>query len=133
MKFAQIICLTLLSLSSFAQVSLTKLQVEYQERPLGMDESKPRFSWQMLRNSATRGDKQSAYRIQVKDEKQNVVWDSQKIKSDISIGISYAGKALTARQKYSWQVQVWDQKNRLISANSSFETGLLNSGWNDAQ
>ena len=133
MKSAQIICLTLLSLYSFAQVTLTKLQVEYQERPLGMDESKPRFTWQMLRNSATRGDKQSAYRIQVKDEKQNVVWDSQKIKSDISIGISYAGKALTARQKYSWQVQVWDQKNRLISANSSFETGLLNSGWNDAQ
>ena len=133
MKFAQIICLTLLSLSSFAQVSLTKLQVEYQNQPLGMDESKPRFSWQMLSNSTTRGDKQSAYRIQVKDEKQNVVWDSQKIKSDISIGISYAGKALTARQTYTWQVQVWDQKNRLISANSSFETGLLNSGWNDAQ
>ncbi len=133
MKFAQIICLTLLSLSTFAQVNLTKLQVEYQDRPLGMDESKPRFSWQMLSYSASRGDRQSAYRIQVKDEKQSLVWDSQKIKSDISIGISYAGKALTARQKYTWQVQVWDQKNRLVSANSSFETGLLNSGWNNAQ
>lgn len=133
MKFAQILCMTLLSLSSLAQVSLTKLQVEYQEQPLGMDENKPRFSWQMQSNSASRGDKQSAYRIRVKDEKQNLVWDSQKVKSDISIGISYAGKTLAARQKYTWQVQVWDQKNQLVSANSSFETGLLNSGWNDAQ
>ncbi|MBP6094496.1 MAG: alpha-L-rhamnosidase N-terminal domain-containing protein, partial [Cytophagaceae bacterium] len=133
MKFAQLLCLTLLSLSSFAQVSLTKLQVEYQDRPLGMDETKPRFSWQMQRNSTSRGDKQIAYRIQVKDEKQNLVWDSQKIKTAISIGISYAGKALVARQKYTWTVQVWDPKSRVISANSSFETGLLASGWKDAQ
>lgn len=133
MKFAQILCMTLLSLSSLAQVSLTKLQVEYQDQPLGMDENKPRFSWQMQSNSASRGDKQSAYRILVKDEKQNLVWDSQKIKSNVSLGISYAGKALAARQKYTWQVQVWDQKNQLVSANSSFETGLLTSGWNDAQ
>ena len=133
MKFAQLLCLTLLSLSSFAQVSLTKLQVEYQDRPLGMDETKPRFSWQMQSNSTSRGDKQIAYRIQVKDEKQTLVWDSQKVKSDISIGISYAGKALVARQKYTWTVQVWDPKSRVISANSSFETGLLASGWKDAQ
>ena len=133
MKFAQLLCLTLLSLSSFAQVSLTKLQVEYQDRPLGMDETKPRFSWQMQSNSTSRGDKQIAYRIQVKDEKQTLVWDSQKVKSDISIGISYAGKALVARQKYTWNVQVWDHKNRVTSANSSFETGLLTSGWKDAQ
>ena len=133
MKFAQLLCLTLLSLSSFAQVSLTKLQVEYQDRPLGMDETKPRFSWQMQSNSTSRGDKQIAYRIQVKDEKQTLVWDSQKVKSDISIGISYAGKALVARQKYTWTVQVWDPKSRVISANSSFETGLLASGWKGAQ
>ncbi len=133
MKFAQIICLTLLSLSGFAQVSLTKLQVEYQDRPLGMDEPKPRFSWQMLSKTANRGDKQSAYRVLVKDEKGKLVWDSQQVNSDISIGISYAGKALEARRKYTWEVQVWDQKNRKASANSTFETGLLQSGWHNAQ
>ncbi len=133
MKFAQIICLTLLSLSGFAQVSLTKLQVEYQDRPLGMDEPKPRFSWQMLSKTANRGDKQSAYRVLVKDEKGKLVWDSQQVNSDISIGISYAGKALEARRKYTWEVQVWDQKNRMTTANSTFETGLLQSGWHDAQ
>ena len=116
-----------------AQFKIKNLQVEYQSAPLGMDEAHPRFSWQMVSLSAQRGDKQLAYRIQVKDEKQNLVWDSQKIKSDVSIGINYAGNALKPRQKYSWQVAVWNQKNRIISANSSFETGLLNSSWKDAQ
>ena len=133
MKFALILCLSLLSLPIFAQVTLSKLQVEYQSKPLGMDETKPRFSWQMLSKTTNRGDKQSAYRVLVKDEKQALVWDSQKVNSDISIGISYAGKSLEARQKYTWTVQVWDQKNRLATANSTFETGLLQIGWHDAQ
>ena len=133
MKFATLFCLTLLSLTSLAQVSLSKLQVEYQEKPLGMDETKPRFSWQMQSKTTNRGDKQTAYRILVKDEKQALVWDSQKTNADISLGISYAGKTLEARTKYTWTVHVWDQKNRMATANSTFETGLLSSGWHDAQ
>jgi alpha-L-rhamnosidase len=133
MKFVLILCFSIVSLPIFAQVSLSKLQVEYQNKPLGMDELNPRFSWQMLSKTANRGDKQLAYRITVKDEQGDLVWDSQKIKSDISIGISYAGKTLVARQKYTWTAQVWDQKNRMTTANSTFETGLLHSGWHDAQ
>ncbi len=133
MKIAILFCLTLLSFESLAQVNLTNLQVEYQEKPLGMDEAKPRFSWQMRSQSKSHGDKQTAYRIQVKDEKQNLVWESKKVKSDISIGINYTGKPLQARQKYTWTVQVWDQKNRISTAHSTFETGLFATGWHDAQ
>jgi len=69
MKFALLLCLSFLTFTSLAQVSLTKLQVEYQEMPLGMDERKPRFSWQMQSKSGARGDRQIAYRILVHDEK----------------------------------------------------------------
>ena len=133
MKFVVLFCLTILSISSLAQVNIHKLQVEYQEKPIGMDETKPRFSWQMQSKTSARGDRQIAYRILVKDEKNQPVWDSRKIKSDVSIGISYSGKALEARTTYSWTVQVWDQKNRMTTANSTFEIGLLQSGWHDAQ
>jgi len=54
------------------------------------------------------------------------------VNSDLSLGISYAGKALDARTKYSWNLQVWDQKNHVSRAKSSFETGLLNESWNEA-
>ncbi len=133
MKFALLLCLSMLSLSSFAQVSLKNLQVEYQEKPLGMDESKPRFSWQMQGKAGARGDRQTAYRITVVDEKNQLVWDSKRIASDISLGIPYAGTALKARTNYTWTIQVWDQKNQVSTANSTFETGLFQSGWNDAQ
>jgi alpha-L-rhamnosidase len=132
MKFAILLCLSFLTFTSLAQVSLTKLQVEYQERPLGMDESKPRFSWQMQSKAGARGDRQIAYHIMVQNDKNQIVWDSKKVRSDISLGISYAGKALEARTAYSWTVRVWDQKNQVSSAKSSFETGLLKESWNDA-
>jgi alpha-L-rhamnosidase len=130
MKFALLLCLSFLTFTSLAQVSLTKLQVEYQAKPLGIDESKPRFSWQMQSKPAARGDRQIAYRIVVQNDKNQIVWDSKKVASDISLGISYAGKALEARTAYAWTVQVWDQKNQVSSAKSSFETGLLNESWN---
>ncbi|MEY4273560.1 MAG: hypothetical protein RL638_508 [Bacteroidota bacterium] len=132
MKFALLLCLSLLTFTSLAQVNLTQLQIEYQEMPLGMDELKPRFSWQMLSKAGARGDRQIAYRILVQDEKNQAVWDSKKVNSDISLGISYTGKALEARTKYTWTLQVWDQKNQVSSAKSSFETGLLNESWNEA-
>lgn len=119
-----------------AQFKIKNLQVEYQQEPLGMDEAHPRFSWQMESTGSTRNEQQSAYRIIVKNSKNQQVWDSQTVQSDLSLGIAYAGSAMQAREKYTWTLQVWNAKKTSASAVSSFETGLLNpktSAWNGAE
>jgi alpha-L-rhamnosidase len=108
-----------------AQFKITNLQVEYQSEPLGLDEAHPRFSWQMESVKATRGEKQTAYRIIVENSQKKIVWDSQKISSDISLAIPYAGLGLQAMEKYAWKVQVWNQNKLSNIATSSFETGLM--------
>jgi alpha-L-rhamnosidase len=107
-----------------AQVKINNLQVEYQSAPLGLDEAHPRFSWQM--ESPVRGEKQSAYRIVVQDEKGRAVWDSKRQNTSSSLGIIYAGEVLKAKSAYGWTLEVWNRENKLAKANSHFETGLMN-------
>ena len=59
------------------------LQVDDLERPLGIDDAAPRFSWQLM--DATRGARQTAYRVLVATQADLLkngnsdVWDSGKI------------------------------------------------------
>lgn len=120
-----------------AQFQLTKLQTEYQETPLGIDIQKPLFNWQMKADSKLVGLSQKAYQIQVTDESGTIVWDSKKIVSGTSVGISYNGQALRATTRYTWELSVWNQNNKKKTAKSWFETGLMNSdsklsAWNSA-
>lgn len=91
---------------SFGQAEPSMLQVEYEANPLGIDVHQPRFSWQMQAADAQRGQRQSAYQIVVTDEAGKTVWDSQKVNSDVSLAIEYAGSALqpgpaiTGRSRY---------------------------------
>lgn len=122
------------SLGAKAQFSLQNLQVEYQKAPLGLDEAHPRFSWQM--NTTARNAKQTAYRIVVRQESGQTVWDSQQQNTDISLGIPYAGEALQAKTAYRWTLEVWDSAKKKSTSSSRFETGLLNSGidaWKGAE
>lgn len=121
----------------YGQFDITRLQTEYQETPLGMDVQKPVFSWQMNADTNLRGVSQKAYQIEVIDESGSTVWNSKKVESGISVGISYNGEALKATTRYTWKVSVWDQNNKEITAKSWFETGLMNpdpklSAWNGA-
>lgn len=114
------------------------MQVEYSETPLGIDVNAPRFSWQMKAPEDKRGYAQRAYRIIVKDDSGNPVWDTDKIMDDTSIGIVYAGDPLKATTRYNWTVTVWDQTGSTATASSWFETGLMNpdpnlSAWDGAQ
>jgi alpha-L-rhamnosidase len=112
---------------------IDSLRVEYSENPLGIDELHPRLSWQ-LRSSA-RGVAQSAFEIRVaRDEAslraaQDLTWDSGKIASSQSIQYNYAGPALQSRQRYFWQVRVWDAQGQDLgwSAAAHWEMGLVNS------
>ncbi len=107
------------------QMTITDLMVEYQSTPLGMDEPRPRFSWKMVAPDGERGYDQTAYRIEVTDEQKKVIWDTQKVSSDSSLGVTYAGPALQPATRYHWQVSVWNQKDEMRQNTSWFETGLM--------
>jgi alpha-L-rhamnosidase len=111
--------------------SLGVLRVEYADNPIGIDVTRPRFSWQLL--SSARGVAQTAYQIRVaRDEKSlrdglNLLWDSGKLLSDESIQHVYQGPSLQSRQRYYWQVRVWDEHGIDLgwSAVAHWEMGLL--------
>ena len=108
------------------------LQVEYMETPLGIDVAEPRFSWQML--SERYDQRQVAYRIVVKEkETERTVWSSDPVPSDVSVGVVYAGEPLRPATRYDWTVTVWNAEQDSVSVTSWFETGLMDSGWSDAQ
>lgn len=113
------------ALQAQAAVVVRNLEVEYRTTPLGIDVAEPRFSWQMAATAGERGCAQSAYRIEVRDAKGVVVWDSKRTESAESLGIKYAGGALKAATRYSWTVTVWDQAGTRLTATSWFETGLM--------
>jgi len=112
------------------------LCTEYTTTPLGFDVLQPRFSWQMV--SKIPGSFQKAYQIKVTDEAGQVVWDSGKTKSNVSLNIKYSGTALRPTTRYHWIVCVWDQSQKKHVAESWFETGLMNpdpqlTAWNGAR
>ncbi|RLD74734.1 MAG: alpha-rhamnosidase, partial [Bacteroidetes bacterium] len=117
------------------QIDIIDLQYEYKVNPVGVDISKARFSWKL--ESKQRGVKQTAYQILVAsslellDDKQADIWDSEKIDSDKSIQIYYEGKTLESNKKYYWKVKVWDQDGQThISETAFWTTGLFNdSNW----
>lgn len=119
-----------------AEIQIANLKVEYTETPLGIDVARPRFSWQMHVPGNERGYRQTAYQLVITDETGDIVWDSYKIKSDISLNIEYSGRPLLATTRYNWKVSVWDQNNNKYTGISWFEIGLMNpriSAWNDAK
>lgn len=119
-------------------VSIEKLKVEYTETPLGIDVAAPRFSWQMVLPAQARGYSQTFYQLLVAADNGQLVWDSGKIKSDLSLNIPYAGAPLQPATRYAWRVTVWNQKGEQASSSSWFETGLMSKdsayeGWSGAR
>lgn len=113
-----------LSLGTLAQVKLQGLLTESSVTPLGIDETTPKFTWQM--SAPGRGYRQTAYQIIVVDSKGVIYWDSKKLTSSVSLNIPYSGKALQPATRYTWKVTAWDQGGMRTSASSWFETGLMN-------
>jgi alpha-L-rhamnosidase len=116
--------------------SIVGLEVEYTSTPIGIDVKTPRFSWQMLAPEGSREYSQTAYQVTVKDATGKLVWNSNKVKSGVALGIVYTGSPLKGTTRYTWTVRAWDQTGRVSSGTSWFETGLMDtgmSGWNGAQ
>lgn len=117
---------------------INNLEVCHMQNPIGIDEETPVFSWRM--ESSTTGEAQNAYRIQVAESKEALedgacVWDSGKVKESVSVGIVYEGEALKPRQRYFWQVEVWNEEDISYTSmeESWFETGLMGEGMADAR
>ncbi|RYF74938.1 MAG: hypothetical protein EOO39_07750, partial [Cytophagaceae bacterium] len=87
--------------TAFANVSIVKLNVDYQPTPLGIDQATPHFSWQMKALDTKTGYVQKAWQLIVTDSKNQVVWDSKRVSSDLSHGIEYAGKPLQPTTRYT--------------------------------
>ncbi|WP_185781823.1 alpha-L-rhamnosidase [Croceivirga lutea] len=121
-----------------AQTPTQELTAEYMQTPLGIDVETPRFSWQMKTDSNAHGQQQTAYQIKVSSERGDLVWDSGKVNSEVSLAIPYQGEKLQSRTKYTWELYVWDEKNKKSENSSWFETGLMDSNssseqWNSAK
>ncbi len=128
-RIYSLICLSFAFILAMGQVNVTRLLVENLENPVGLDETQPRFSWQI--SSDRRNVMQSAYEIRVYLGNQ-VVWNSAKVSSGQSVHVPYAGSALQSGKKYHWQVRVWDNNGKASkwSSRASFQMALLNkSDW----
>ena len=99
-----------------------RLRVEYLKNPMGIDVTKPRFSW-----NCEDGIKQSAYQIRAVNEEGKELWDTGKVEFSQMVHISWGGESLKSRERVFWKVRLWDEKEELgeWSEEAYFELGLL--------
>ncbi|RWY53804.1 alpha-L-rhamnosidase [Mucilaginibacter gilvus] len=118
--FTLVIVFTLVATFAQAQISVNKILCENRTNPMGLDNTQPRFTWELA--SAGHNVSQTAYQVRVSTypDFRKPIWNSGKVVSDSSVHIAYKGTALTSHTKYYWQVKVWDNSKK---ASAWSETG----------
>lgn len=110
-----------------AQLTASRLRVEYLDSPVGIDVPAPRFSFAAV--APARGTSVSAYRIVVLAPGGAVAWDSSKTKTTANqstLNIAYAGTPLASDTSYTWTAQWWNQNDTAsAAAGAAFSTGLF--------
>ena len=94
--------------------------------PLGV-EGTPYFGWKMAEK--TKNTCQLAYRLQVANAEQRILWDTGRIDSAQAAFVPYEGPALPSRSKISWTVIVWDNHGQQATRQTTFETALKPDDW----
>ena len=85
------IIVSIVAKNTFTVFNLT---CEHEENPIGIENVRPRFSWQI--NSQERHFEQSAWQLLVADSEEEVtsgngrIWDSGKVNSASSVLVSFA-------------------------------------------
>lgn len=119
--------------SAAASVIIENPRCEYLHRPLGIDVSKPRFSWEL--RSKQQGKLQHGYQILVSTDSVALSkhhadsWDSGKVPGSSTNQIHYQGNPLKSHTFYYWKVRSWDEEDTpsAWSEISRFSTGMLSS------
>ena len=94
--FSLFLLFSLISSFVIAKNQLAKLVCEYHINPIGIDEEKPRLSWQIL--SEEENVKQTAYEIRVADspanlsKKSSLIWTSGKVTSTNRLMLTTKGQ-----------------------------------------
>ena len=122
-----------------ASISPVNLTCDSWQSPLGIDDSNPHLSWQVVPASpGARGLSETAYEIQVASSSALLagnspdLWDSGKVVSAQPFYVAYGGIALASAQQVFWQVRIWDQNGQpsVWSPVAAWTMGLLNnSDW----
>ncbi|HEU5122908.1 MAG TPA: family 78 glycoside hydrolase catalytic domain [Verrucomicrobiae bacterium] len=107
------------------------MRCEFSENPTGIDVSNPRLFWMV--ESDQRATTQSAYQILVATTTNQLtedaadLWNSDKVNSDQTVYVRYAGKPLASSQQAFWKIRVWDQNGNVSpwSEPASWTMGLL--------
>ena len=116
-----------LTISGSAFSTPVHLRCESLVNPLGIDAAVPHLSWQS--DSTERNWRQSAYQVLVASSAEQVsaghadVWDSGKVSSDESVGITYSGPKLESRKRYYWSVRVWDAAGKSTQSSEFARSG----------
>jgi len=114
--------------SNISAQSLVALKTEYLINPIGLDDPKPRFTWQM--NDAKPGATQTAYRILIDIDSSSLInekaaiWNTGWIKSNNNLAI-FSGESLKPFTKYFWRVDVVNGNKKTLSKMASFEMGMM--------
>ncbi|SHI55050.1 alpha-L-rhamnosidase [Tangfeifania diversioriginum] len=122
--------LGLLNFQSSAQIQVTNLKCEHLQNPIGIDETHPRFIWQV--QSEQPGYLQEAFQLVVGTEEAEVasgdgnVWESGTVHSSV-IPAVYNGPKLQPFARYFWSVRVQDETGSWTdwSPVAFFETGMI--------
>lgn len=121
----------LLCMAGRGNLKVTGLKVNHTEKPLGITEESPVFSWELLDEKKISGSYTKAFQVYVwrvdfVSGKKELVWDSKKIEKERLSRIDYQGKELQDYSQYEWQVFVWDANDRKFESDiSTFETAYM--------
>jgi alpha-L-rhamnosidase len=103
------------------------LRVAGQAADALVDTPTPALSW--APHDSGRNEAQTAYQIKVFDvsTERRQVWDSARVRSDASTGVTYAGPPLAADRTYEWTVKTWNSKGKASpwARAERFDTGPM--------
>lgn len=103
---------------------IQNITCEFVKNPIAVVNRQPRFSWEIV---AEKNDIfQTAWQIVVRNEENEVVWNSGIQNGSDTTDISYKGKSLKSTSVYVYQIFAWLNTGEMIKSEESyFETAFL--------